>query len=290
MITTLMVRAQTQPRYSESLGLQLLREQAREGRVIFTAKEARITADRLGISEGHLRKLLHQLVGSGWLVRLRDGLYAGTGKLSGEMDIHPFAIATHLVTPSAISHWSAMSHHGLTEQIPHVVTAFTPKRFMTPSLRTRTRRNTLSKQAWEIEGVRYEYVIVKPEFFFGSEEIWVDQNFRVPVTDKERTMLEGFASPRMFGGMGEVLGILEQHVVELDIKKLVEYALRYGKSSVIKRVGWALEQAGVPPESVAPLAQVPVSGYRVLDPTHARIGPCDSRWMIQNNLTARRSK
>jgi predicted transcriptional regulator of viral defense system len=285
-----MVRAQSQPKYSDNLGLQFLRDQASGGHFIFTTKEARETAQRLGISEAYLRKLLHQLVASGWLTRLRDGLYAGTGKLSGETDIHPFAIATHLVTPSAISHWSAMSHHGLTEQIPHVVTAFTPKRFMTPSLRTRTRRNTLSKQAWEIEGVRYEYVIVKPEFFFGIEEIWVDQNFKVPVTDKERTMLEGFASPRMFGGMGEILGILEQHVVELDIKKLVEYALRYGKSSVIKRVGWALEQAGVPPKSVAPLAQVPVSGYRVLDPTRARIGPCDSRWMIQNNLTARRAK
>jgi hypothetical protein len=31
--------------------------------------------------------------------------------------------------------------------------------------------------------------------------------------------------------MGEVLGILEQHISELDIEKLVEYALRYGKSS-----------------------------------------------------------
>lgn len=285
-----MVSTKPQPSYSDSLGVQLLREMASGGHFIFTTKEARVTAEPLGISEAYLRKLLHQLVAGGWLVRLRDGLYAGTGKLSGELDIHPFAIATHLVTPSAISHWSAMSHHGLTEQIPHVVTAFTPKRFMTPSLRTRTRKNTLSKQAWEIKGVRYEYVIVKPEFFFGIEEIWVDQNFKVAVTDKERTMLEGFASPRMFGGMGEVLGILEQHVVELDIKKLVEYALRYGKSSVIKRVGWALEQAGVPPESVAPLAQVPVSGYRVLDPTRARIGPCDSRWMIQNNLTARRAK
>jgi predicted transcriptional regulator of viral defense system len=285
-----MVSTKPQPGYSDSLGVQLLREMASGGHFIFTTKEARVTAEPLGISEAYLRKLLHQLVASGWLVRLRDGLYAGAGKLSGEMDIHPFAIATHLVTPSAISHWSAMSHHGLTEQIPQSVTAFTPKRFMTPSLRTRTKRNTLSKQAWEIEGVRYEYVIVKPEFFFGIEEIWVDQNFKVPVTDKERTMLEGFASPRMFGGMGEVLGILEQHVVELDIKKLVEYALRYGKSSVIKRVGWALELTGVPPESVAPLARVPVSGYRVLDPTRARIGPCDSRWMIQNNLTARRAK
>jgi predicted transcriptional regulator of viral defense system len=179
-----------------------------------------------------------------------------------------------------------MSHHGLTEQIPQAVTAFTPKRFMTPSMRTRAKRNSLSKQAWEVEGVRYEYVIAKPEFFFGVEEVWVDQNFRVPVTDKERTMLEGFASPRMFGGMGEVLGILNEHIGEFDLQKLVGYGLRYGKSSVIKRLGWALDQAGVPADILAPLAARPVSGYRLLDPTRPRTGPCDGRWMIQENLIA----
>jgi predicted transcriptional regulator of viral defense system len=70
----------------------------------------------------------------------------------------------------------------------------------------------------------------------------------------------------------------------------VEYALRYGKSSVIKRVGWALEHAGVSAGNVGPLAEAPVSGYRVLDPMRTRTGPCDSRWMIQNNLTARRAR
>jgi predicted transcriptional regulator of viral defense system len=226
-------------------------------------------------------------VAGGWIRRLRDGLYAGTGTLLGDVDIHPFAIATHLVSPSAISHWSAMSHHGLTEQIPRAVTAFTPKRFMTPSMRTTAKQGSMSKQAWEVEGVRYEYVIVKPEFFFGIEEIWVDQNFKVPITDKERTMLEGFASPRLLGGMGEVLGILSEHISEFDLHKLVGYALRYGKASVIKRLGWALEQAGAPVSVSAPLAEVPISGYRVLDPTRPRTGPCDGRWMIQNNLAAR---
>lgn len=100
-------------------------------------------------------------------------------------------------------------------------------------------------------------------------------------------MLAGFASARMFGGLGEVLGILEQHLVEFDLEKLVGYALRYGKSSVIKRLGWALEQAGVSTSVLAPLVEVPVSGYPVLDPTRPRTGPRDSRWMIQNNLTAR---
>jgi predicted transcriptional regulator of viral defense system len=285
-----MISNRAQTKHSDGLGLQLLRGKANEGRFIFTTKEARGVAERLGISDAYLRKLLHQLAVSGWLPRLRDGLYAGTGKLSGEIDIPPFAIATRLVSPSAISHWSAMSHHGLTEQIPDVVTAFTPKRFITPRMRTRTKQNSLSKQAWEIEGVRYEYVIVKPEFFFGVEEVWVDQNFKVPVTDRERTMLEGFASARTFGGLGEVLGILEQHLGEFDIEKLVGYALRYGKSAVIKRLGWALEQAGVSASVLAPLIEVSVSGYPILDPTRPRTGPHDSRWMIQNNLTARRDR
>jgi predicted transcriptional regulator of viral defense system len=276
--------------YSNNLGLRFLREQATLGHFIFTIKEALPVADRLRISEGHLRKLLHQLATGGWLVRLRDGLYAGTGALSGVADIHSFAIANRLVTPSAVSHWSAMSHHGLTEQIPRVVTAFTPKRFMTPSLRNRTKQTDRSKQAWEVEGARYEYVIVKPEFFFGIEELWVDQRFKVSITDKERTMLEGFASPRMFGGIGEVLGILGEHINEFDLKKLVGYAARYGKGAVIKRLGWALEHAGAPAAALAPLAEIPVSGVRVLDPSGPRAGPCDGRWMIQDNLAPRTTR
>jgi predicted transcriptional regulator of viral defense system len=275
--------------YSETLGLRLIHELADEGRYIFTTREAEAAARRLRISDAYLRKLLHQLVASGWLMRLRDGLYAGPLKPAGGVDIHPFAIATHLVTPSAISHWSAMSHHGLTEQIPSIVTAFTPKRFMTPSMRTRARHDSLSKQAWEVQGIRYEYVIVKPRFFFGIEDIWVDQNFKVPITDKERTMLEAFASPRLFGGIGEALGILDTHIHGLDLKKLVRYALHYGKSSVIKRLGWALDQAGAPAAILTPLEKAPVSGYRILDPTRPRTGPCDGRWMIQNNLPVRSS-
>jgi predicted transcriptional regulator of viral defense system len=243
-------------------------------------------ASRLGISEPYLRELLSRLVAGNWLIRLRNGLYAGTGTLPGGGEIHPFAIATHLVTPSAISHWSAMSYHGLTEQIPQVVTAFTPKRFMTPSLRTRKKQRSGSKQGWEIGGVRYEFTITKPEFFFGIQEIWIDQNFKVPITDKERTMLEGFASPRFFGGMGEILGILNEHFQEFDLQKLVGYGVRYGKAAVAKRLGWALEREEALPDVLTPLEQIPISGYRMLDPTRPRSGPCVSRWMIQDNLSA----
>src|SRR5438270_11319609 len=114
--------------------MQLLRALADEGRDIFTTEEIKPAAARVGIPESYINPLLTRLTRGGWVVRLRRGLYAGGGALPGAVHVHPFVIATHLVSPSAISHWSAMSHHGLTEQIPYGVTAFTPHKVMTPSM------------------------------------------------------------------------------------------------------------------------------------------------------------
>ncbi len=139
-----------------------------------------------------------------------------------------------------------MHFHGLTEQVPQVVTAVTTRKVVTPSMRKGASSRTGSRHTWEIQGVRYAYVSVKKEHFFGIENVWVDQNFRIPMTDKERTILDGFISPRRFGSLSEILGILHDHVGVLDTERLVAYALRYGKASVAKRLGWALEQIKAP--------------------------------------------
>ena len=52
---------------------------------------------------------------------------------SGE--IHPFAVAAALVRPSAISHWSALDHHGLTTQMPKMVQVSIPGKVVTPEMR-----------------------------------------------------------------------------------------------------------------------------------------------------------
>ncbi len=46
-----------------------------------------------------------------------------------------------------------------------------------------------------------------------------------------------------------------------------------------------LERAGVDEPVLGPLLEMPASGYHVLDPARPHRGACDSRWMIQNNLT-----
>jgi predicted transcriptional regulator of viral defense system len=269
--------------YGNTKGLSLLQELANRGMFIFTVGEAKTAAAKMGISDNYLSQVLSHLEKAGWIIRLRRGLYAGTGSLPGGIQVHPFAVATRLVEPSAISHWSAMSYHGLTDQIPHIVTAFTPQKVVTPTMRE-SKGKKAGKHAWDVWGERYEYVTVIPDHFFGIEDVWVDDRFRIPITDKERTILETFVSPRLFGGIGEALATLEEHIHELDLEKLAGYAVRYGKASAIKRVGWALERLGAPSEFVDPLEKIPIKGFRLLDPTRPRRGPYDKRWMIQNNL------
>jgi predicted transcriptional regulator of viral defense system len=273
--------------YSETQGIQFLKEIAAHGRFVFSTDDVKDISAQICISPGYTRQIMPQLVKAGWVQRLRRGLYAWSGTLPGGTTIHPFVVATQLVQPSAISHWSAMNYHGFTEQVPQIVMVSTPKKVVTPSMRKAEELGPKIRHCWEIGGIRYEYVTVKSRYFFGIEEIWVDQTFRVPITDPERTLLDLFAQPRLFGGLGEALTVLQEHIANVNVHQLVSYAVHYGKGSVAKRLGWSLEQVGVSSDVLISLLEMPTTGYKILDPTKPHRGPCDNRWSIQNNLDSR---
>ena len=151
-------------------------------------------------------------------------------------------------------------------------------------LREQQSQQRKAKHVWVINNVHYEYITVQQKHYFGHEKIWLDEHFQVSITDKERTLLDLFAYPKMFGGIGEALGILENSLATVNIQKLIEYAIKYNKKSIIKRLGWALENFGVSAKKLTPLLKVPINYYCRLDPLAPTIGPCDNRWMIQNNL------
>jgi predicted transcriptional regulator of viral defense system len=186
--------------YGLSFGFRLLQELQLHMRYVFSAAVAQEVAAQLGAS--NVNDLLHRLARAGHVRRLRRGYYAIAATTPSVPKIPEFHIATRILEPSAISHWSAMGHHGLTDQIPRRITAFTPKKFITPAMRKsgHTESSDLSKsgQFWEIDHIRYEYLYVLPRSFFGIEEIWLGELFKVPITDKERTLLEGFINPTYF--------------------------------------------------------------------------------------------
>jgi predicted transcriptional regulator of viral defense system len=262
-------------------GIELVRQLSAAGQRIFTAEHAAKIAPSVGISPGYLREALHHLARSGWIVRLHRGLYALAGSAPGVLPLHDFEVAMALVQPAAVSHWSALNYHGLTEQIPRRV-------FVLTSARSVPRPRGVSAagaEGYTVGGTVYQFVRVNPERFFGVQDVWVDES-RVKLTDPERTLLDGLMAPQYCGDFGEVLHAFEMRGAKLDVDRIIGYALKLDAATV-KRLGWVLERQGIPTARLEPLRAAPIKGSRVLDPTGPRRGPSNAAWSLQVNLPGR---
>ena len=266
-----------------AVGIELIRRLSADGDRIFSTDRARAVAPEVGLSAGYLIEALHHLNQAGWIVRLKQGLYAISSSVPGLPPVHEFEIAMALLSPAAISHWSALHHHGLTEQAPRNVFVLTtldvnlPRKPKAPTGRP--------AGGYAVGDTVFRFVQVRPERYFGVEKVWVG-DARVAITDPERTLLDGLARPRLCGDFAEVLHAFEMRGGGLDQDRIVGYALRLDAATA-KRLGWVLEHMAMESPLIEPLLAVPIKGYRTLDPSGPGEGPRNRRWMIQENLPGR---
>ena len=271
----------TQPKLKRSMaGIELVRVLAHEGDRIFTTDRARELAPRVGLSDDYVLESLHHLRRNDWIVPLRRGLYAVCWPVPGVAGVHEFEVAVALVQPAAVSHWSALNYHGLTEQIPRQVFVLTTTDVTVP--RKRASEIGDRRSGYRVNGTVYQFVQVRPDRYFGAERIWVG-DARVSITDLERTLLDGLAMPQHCGGFGEVIHAFGEALPRLDVERIAEYARRLGPA-IAKRAGWVLEWQGCEASQIDELAALPIKGHRKLDPTGPRKGVYNSRWMLQENL------
>ncbi len=269
--------------YGDPIGVRLLTALEGIGAELFTTADAVNSGAGLGLSSAHVYSLLHRLAASGRVTRAKRGVYALNDPVTRAPRAHPFAIGASLVTPSAVSHWSALQHWGLTEQIPATVTLSSPSRTF-PATSAEDRSD--GRPAWVVEGVTYEFVSIRASRFFGSARAWVNERNRIPIFDRERALLDTFHHFRIFGSLSVALEILEAHLAEIDIERLVAYAARIDIGAVAKRVGWALETLGVGPERLAPLRADLSKGDTPLDPGLPARGHHNPVWHVIENLGA----
>ena len=261
-----------------TVGVELVRKLSAEGLRVFTAEAAREAAPSVGLSPGYFRQALHYLARSGWIVRLKKGLYALSGSVPGTTSLHEFEIAMALVQPAAISHWSALSHHGLTDQVPRRVFVLTPAHSVP---RRRGTKREGAEVSYSVGETIYQFVQVKPERFFGIDQVWVNES-RISITDPERNLLDGLMAPQYCGDFAEVLHAFELRAPKLDVQRIIDYALKLDAATA-KRLGWILERQGIVSDRLKPLQELPIKGYRVLDPSGPHCGSYDARWMIRVN-------
>jgi predicted transcriptional regulator of viral defense system len=245
-------------------GIHLLRHLANQGLRIFSIEQAQAAALEIEMNPGYVSEALHHLKNGGWVTRLKRGVYAIAAYGPAP---HEFAIAMALVTPSAISHWTAMHYHHITEQTPNKIFAITPHGTSIPRSLAKT---------------MFRFIQVKKEHYFGIETIWVDE-MRAQITNLEKTLLDGLALPEYCGDFSEVLHAFKMAKDKIRIQVIIEYALKLEKA-VAKRLGLILDELGVGEKYLEPLLKLPMRSYCKFDPSGPVKGSYNSKWKIRENV------
>ncbi|WP_194848597.1 type IV toxin-antitoxin system AbiEi family antitoxin domain-containing protein [Candidatus Neptunochlamydia vexilliferae] len=165
---------------------------------VFSPETFRNHAKKFGFEGASTANALSRLTKQGWLIRLRKGLYALGPSMTGQTPIHEFEIAMGVAQEGAIAYWTALHFHELTDQIPKIIYTMTTQAGKVPH------RHKGNYGTCEIEGVRYRFVLVNPENFFGLEKIWVGET-RIAITDLEKTLIDALGKPHLCGGIGQLL-------------------------------------------------------------------------------------
>ncbi len=269
--------------YSNSQGIRLLESAVSAFGPIFTLDQINSLSERHNLKPLQIRKLISKLAQSGWIEILKRGTYAVKSPLYAG-DIPPFAIAGALVHPMAISHWSALAYHGFSTQNPGMVQASTPVKVVTPEMHQGEAYRPRGRATWSAFGLEFDFILVRKEKFWGFEKQWVNSWSQVDITDRERTILDLITRPGIFGGIRAASEIMEDALAQIEIDKLVSYALRYDTATVIKRLGWLLEKMGVSSDLLLPLYNYPVTGTVLLDPGRPRSDHVHPYWKINENI------
>lgn len=207
-----------------------------ESRVVLAlAEQKRREVDRaeiielLGVKAKAADKVIASLRRKGWLERASWGEYLvippdeGPDAL-GESNL--FALASRIADPYYIGYGSAAAHYGLTTQHRRTVILVTPAHL-------RARR---------VGEGRVTIVNPKPHKFFGFGPVDV-LDFKVMMSDREKTAIDCIDRPVLAGGVGESALILAAASRRFDWPKAVEYLEKINSTALVRRFGWVMDHA-----------------------------------------------
>jgi predicted transcriptional regulator of viral defense system len=247
---------------------RLLARLAGAGHQIISVDDIETT---LEVPPNTAREIASRLTEKGWLDRLFPGTYLIIPLTAGEEAVyttHEYLIAAHVAEPMYIGYYSALSHHGLTEQVPRTVYVVTPTR----------------AQSREIHGVPYRVTTVTERKFFGFEPTSVEGT-TVQVSDLEKTLVDCADHPEFCGGLRELATAMRTADERgCDWVTVGEYLERLDNGAATKRIVYLADQLGIDLPAREELVASFTSGYSSLDPTRPDTGSTDSTYRLRINV------
>ena len=119
-----------------------------------------------------------------------------------------------------IGYWSALNHHGLTEQMSRTVYVVTTER----------------AQKREIHGVTYRPVTVTKQKFFDDQPTAVGSN-QLNISSIEKTLVDCADHPEFCGGISELAKAMQNAAdTRWSWERVVKYLRRVGNGAATKRL------------------------------------------------------
>jgi len=129
----------------------------------------------------------------------------------------------------------------------------------------------------------YLFVQVSQSRFFGTADIEIEGE-KVKISDRNKTIADCLDHPDHGGGIDEIARSIYFSTEEIDIKKIVSYALKMGNITIIKRLGYILDACGILEKYCAAFDKIELSkGYSLLDPVSPKKGKYNERWLLLVN-------
>jgi len=178
---------------------------------------------RLGVSRGYAKKLLHELTNKGWLHRHARARYRivppewGPHRLPN-LDVHAVALAH--APDGYVGLASAANLHGLTTQHRRVIFVLLARR----------------KRDVEFVGTTIRFVPVKPRHMFGTEQrIVLGEN--IIVSDPEKTALDCLEYGIGAFDFAELTAIVVRVLRRGQGERLADYIHRFESGPLARRLG-----------------------------------------------------
>jgi predicted transcriptional regulator of viral defense system len=226
---------------------------------IFSIDEVK---DRFSDSFKDINEIVENLVHKGIFIRLEKGKYCRSNFNDENV------IGSFIAQNGAISYWSALNKHGLTDQFPNVQFIQTTQR----------KRDKL------VLGVHYKFVQVLPR---KCTEIITQGygNRQYRITDIEKTIADCFDLPKYSGGYAELIKAFSQ--ARLSGDKMTGYCMAINNIAVTKRMGFLAELLNkIGMKGFVKFARQSINPkYNIFDPFGTDTGEFVNDWRLRLNIS-----
>lgn len=215
-------------------------------KAVFTLNDIAVITQK---EKSYLRVYLFRLKKKGKIREVERGKYV--------LQQHPFITASNMVFPAYISFLSAYSYYQTTTQIPSSIYVVARS----------------SKKAIFLENYRIQFIKFPAYRLFGyHREKFMEKE--VFIADKEKAIVDSLYLPK-YCPLDEAYNALKE---ELDLAKLVSYALRMHSKVLLKRLGYLLELRGI--DIYAQVKKHLNQRYDLLDPFQKRRKQKSKKWRL----------